>query len=133
MVCSTLSSDSLKCSFSSPVTNRFNGSVTVTLIRTSVVSTRMLACRLSFSFAAAPGEGLIRGSMATLGSSGKRAAADFLGFLSAANRERAASVKRRARPLTVYCFAHCFRRFTTLSPRVVSANKFSITCTFFML
>ena len=45
IVCSAFSSKSLKCSFSNPVTNRFIGSVTVTLIRTSCVSTRMLVSR----------------------------------------------------------------------------------------
>jgi hypothetical protein len=40
--CGCLSSVSLKFSFSSPVTKRFMGSVTVTGISTSVLSTRML-------------------------------------------------------------------------------------------
>ena len=39
--CGSLSSNSLKFSFSSPVTKRFKGSVTVTGISTSVLSTRM--------------------------------------------------------------------------------------------
>ncbi len=45
IVCSTFSSESLKCSFSRPVTKRFIGSVTVTLIKTSWVSTRILGSR----------------------------------------------------------------------------------------
>src|SRR5437763_6754647 len=39
--CSTLSSKSLKWSFSSPVTKRLRGSVTVTLIKTNVLLTRI--------------------------------------------------------------------------------------------
>ena len=46
MVCSTLSSSTLKCSFSSPVTGRLKGSHTVTGTSTRLVSLRMLACGL---------------------------------------------------------------------------------------
>src|SRR6476659_650024 len=61
--CSDLSSNNRKFSFSSPVTKRFSGSVTVTLIRTTVVSIRM-SVRGPFG-AATPG--LARGSTETLG------------------------------------------------------------------
>ena len=47
--CSVLSSKTLKFSFSSPVTKRFKGSVTVTGISTRVLSTRMLALAPSSS------------------------------------------------------------------------------------
>ena len=59
--CSLWSSKTLKFSFSSPVTKRFMGSVTVTGISTRVLSTRMLA----LGTASARTEGLGRGSMVT--------------------------------------------------------------------
>src|SRR6266403_1545683 len=61
--CSPLSSKTLKFSFSRPVTKRFSGSVTVTLIRTTVVSTRM-SLRGPL---AAGAVGLALGSTVTLG------------------------------------------------------------------
>ena len=60
--CSTLSSEILKFSFSSPVTKRFSGSVTVTGMSTTVVSTRMFAFG---SGASDLSVGLTRGSMLT--------------------------------------------------------------------
>src|SRR5438093_130765 len=66
--CSTLSSMSRKFSFSSPVTKRLSGSVTVTLIRTTVVSTR-----ISVRGPLGPGAvGLARGSTETFGLSALR-------------------------------------------------------------
>src|ERR1035438_3358617 len=58
-----LSSKRRKFSFSSPVTNRLSGSVTVTGINTSVVSTRMLA----FGRISVGTGGLGRGTMETCG------------------------------------------------------------------
>src|SRR4051794_26508456 len=48
--CSTLSSNRRKWSFSRPVTNRFRGSVTVTLIKTSVLLIRISTDRESAGF-----------------------------------------------------------------------------------
>src|SRR6266481_160918 len=67
--CSPLSSKTLKFSFSRPVTKRFSGSVTVTLIRTTVVSTRM-SLRGPL---AAGGVGFALESIATLGLSALQA------------------------------------------------------------
>src|SRR6266576_3686107 len=67
--CSTLSSNSRKFSFSNPVTKRLSGSVTVTLIKTTVVSTRMSV----FGPFASGAVGLARGSIVTLGLSALQA------------------------------------------------------------
>ena len=53
--CSILSSNTLKCSFSSPVTERFIGSYTETGISTRVESIRMLARRSSGLAFTSPG------------------------------------------------------------------------------
>src|SRR5205823_13732192 len=67
--CSPLSSKTLKFSFSRPVTKRFSGSVTVTLTRTTVVSTR-ISLRGPL---AAGGVGFALESIATLGLSALQA------------------------------------------------------------
>ena len=64
--CSDLSSKSLKCSASRPVTKRLSGSVTVTLIRTRLVSTRMLAGREARGSGSSAGPVLRRGAAVVL-------------------------------------------------------------------
>ena len=92
IVCSTFSSVSLKCSFSRPVTNRFIGSVTVTLIRTSCVSTRILVSRR-----AAGSSGSLRRADSRLDiDAGFRSAGwtAYLSFSSAASERNAVSEEK---------------------------------------
>ena len=60
--CFTLSSKSVKCSFSRPVTKRLSGSVTVTLMRTSWVSTRIEGSRAACCSSGVFGAGFTRGA-----------------------------------------------------------------------